>query len=71
MIWIDEEALKAAMKRAGVDTFTALAEKAGISTKTLYNVLHGRSAPSLATAYRIKRTLQLKDSEFFEVFPES
>lgn len=27
MIWIDEEALKAAMNRAGVDTFTALAEK--------------------------------------------
>jgi len=54
-----------------VDTFTALAEKADITTKTLYNVLHGRSAPSLATAYKIKRTLQLKDSEFFEVFPES
>lgn len=70
MQWVDITELRIAMAKRNMGTWKELVDESGISRKSLYNVINGKSIPTHESTYRIKKALRLSAEEYFKVFPE-
>lgn len=61
--------LEIALAKRGIHTTTDFADKVGITRQTLTPIRHGIREATQEVAEQIRRTLELSDNEYRNIFP--